>query len=460
MFHPRILLAAAVLTASATGCIHRIPTADPAEIPRLEAALAREPGNPELLTRLGIAHFKGGDHSRAETHLRAAVAAAHAPGAAHLYLGLIHEARQEWSQARQAYSSYLERGRYGALKEEIQSRLVFITRQELRAQARSALEQEAELSTAAPLQGSVAVFPFHVVTDNEDLLPLQVAMADMMTTDLALSRGVRVLERAQVQSLVMEMALAEANLTQPETGVRAGRLLRAEHVIQGALSTLPGENLRLDAEILHTVRRTPAGQAYGEDALQRLFDLEKAAVFRILETLGVSLTPAEREAILDNRAANVLSFLAYGRGLMALDRGDYGAAEGFFRQAVGLDPGFGPAAAAQLQAQALQRATAATPSEVAARADAELVPPAVQAAETGTAATGVASTAASTLEGVANELVPTPAAALVGTGSTTTGVTEQGQNRNPTQESKGQEGVTTPTTASIQIVIRRPGGGS
>ncbi len=459
MSHPRILLVAALLPPLVAGCFHRIPRADPAEIPRLEAALSREPGNPELLTRLGMAHFRAGNLSQAEARLGAAVATGEASGAAYLYLGLVHEAREEWGQARQAYSSYLERGRYGPLKEEIQKRLVLITRQELRTQARAALAREAELSATPPLQGSVAVFPFHVVTDNEDLLPLQVAMADMMTTDLALVRGLRVLERAQVQSLLTEMALTEAGLTQPETGARAGRLLRAEHVVQGALSTLPGENLRLDAEILHTVRGTPAGQASGQDALQRLFDLEKAAVFRILETLGVSLTPAEREAILNNRAANLLAFLAYGQGLMALDRGDYGAAQGYFRQALGLDPAFRPAAAAQVQAQVLQQAALTTPSDLAVRADAELAPPAVEAAETGLAATGVASTTLSTLGGVANELVPTPAATLVGTGSTTSGVTEQGQNRNPTQESKGQEGVTTPTTATIQIVIRRPGGG-
>ncbi len=439
----------------AAGCVHRIPEANPEDIPRLEQALASNPGNPEILTQLGMARFKARSYAEAENALTQAVETGEAPGAAYLYLGLTREEMEKWGGAREAYSSYVERGRYGPLKEEIQRRLALIARQELRAQAREALAMEDQLSTADPRSGTVAVFPFQVVTENEDLLPLQVALADMMTTDLALSGGVTVLERTRIQSLLNEMAMSEAGLTEAETGARAGRLLRAEHVIQGALSTLPEQNLRFDTDVLNTVRRESTGEATAQSPLEQLFDMEKETVFQLLDILGVEITPAEREAINDNRAANLLAFLAYGRGLMAMDRGDYNEAQGFFNQAVQFDPSFDPALEGQAEAGAMEEAAGTDTDEVAGRAEGELTGQAVGTTDPGVTGTGTSSMLGSTI----NEVAPTPTTGIVGTGTMSSGTTDQGQNRDPTQESKGQEGVTTPTTASIQITIRRPGGG-
>ncbi len=444
----------------ASGCVHRIPDATPADIPRLEQALVQSPGNPDLLTQLGMAQFKARRYEAAEGSLAMAIESGEATGAAYLYLGLARESQEKWGGARESYSSYLEAGRFGPLKEEIERRLYLIVRQELRAQAQDALARESELSTATPAPGTVAVFPFQVVTEDEDLLPLQVALADMMTTDLELSGGLRVLERTQIQTLLTEMALTEAGFTDPETGARAGRLLRAEHIVQGALLTLPNQNLQFATDVLNTARSESRGEATAENALEHLFDLEKESVFQILGILGVELTPSEREAITNNRAANLFAFLAFGQGLQALDRGDFAQAGDFFNRAVELDPGFTAALKGQAEAAALQEATGTGPDDVGGRSTGELSPPTLSGTDPGLSMAGSASSTSSILNATANEVVPTPVVSIVGLGSVSTGTTEQGQTRDPAQESKGQEGVTTPTTASILITIRRPGGGN
>lgn len=452
-----ILLGSTLLTS----CIKRIPEVSPADIPRIQEELQANPGSPELLTQLGMAQYKARSYAEAADALTQAVETGEAPGAAYLYLGLTREDQEEWAGAREAYTAYVHQGRYGPLKEEIQRRLVFIAREELRAQAQNALAMEDELSTQDPAPGSVAVFPFHLTTGDEDLMPLQVALADMMTTDLSLSGGVTVLERTQVQSLLTEMALTEAGFTSPETGARAGRMLRAEHVVQGALTTLPEESLSFDTDVLNTVRRASAGEASTQRPLEELFDMEKETVFQVLGILGVEITPAEREAINQNRAENILAFLSYGRGLMAMDEGNFSEAEGFFGQAVELDPGFGAAQDAQVEAGDLQEAGTTGTDGVASRADPELAPPTVGAPTTdpGVGTTGTTSTSSSLLQATTEGVVPSPTGAIVNLGSTSSGTEGQTQNRDPTQEGTGTEGVTAPTTATIRITIKRPGGG-
>ena len=442
------------------GCAKRIAEPTAADVPALEEAVRASPGSPDLLTQLGIAYYKAGNLQSAESTLDQATATGSAPGGAYLYLGMAKEDQEDWAGAREAYTAYVDRGRYGPLKEEIERRLTYLVRQELRARAQDALAREAELAQTDPAPGSIAVFPFQVVTDDENLMPLQVALADMMTTDLALSGALTVLERTQVQSLVEEMALTEAGFTETTTGARAGRLLQAEHVVQGSLTTLAGNELRFDTDVLNTVRQSSTGEATGQDALEQIFELEKQTVFQVLDILGVSLTPTEREAIGANRAENLQAFLAYGQGLMAMDRGDFSQATGFFNQAVQLDPTFSAAQQGQSDASSMEEAGQTSTGEVSQRTESELAPPAVEATpDVGVASSGATSSTSSILDQTASSVVPNPATIITDLGTSTSGTEAQSNTREPTQESSGQEGVTAPTTATIRITIPRPGGG-
>ncbi len=144
-----------------------------------------------------------------------------------------------------------------------------------------------------------------------------------------------------------------------------------------------------------------------------------------------------------------------------MDEGNYSEAGAFFDQAVELDPGFGAAQDAQVEAGDLQEAGSTSTGGVASRADPELAPPTIGAPPTdsGVGTTGTTSSTSSLLQATTEGVVPSPTGAIVNLGSTSSGTEGQTQNRDPTQEGTGTEGVTTPTTASIRITIKRPGGG-
>jgi tetratricopeptide (TPR) repeat protein len=453
-------------------CAYSIPEVDPADIPRLEEQVAANPSNTDLKVQLGMARFKAEDYEQARTLLQAAVDSGNQSGAALLYLGMSQEEFENWPAARDAYNTYLDVGRSEPLKQELRNRLQLIGQRVLRQQAQQALAREEELDASEVTPRSVAVLPFGFNSDREDLQPLIYALSDMMITDFAVSNALTVLERARIQTLLDEMALTDAGYAEAETGARAGRLLGAENVVQGVLTTLGQENLRLDTEVLNIPRSASEGSVEAEDALANLFDMEKDLVFRTLrEVLGVELTPAEEQAILDNRAQNVLAFLAYGRGLRARDQGDYDAALQQFQQAEQLDPSFDAAGEAANETSGLQDASGTSTDDMAQTAattgetgggPVSPPPPDVTGAVpegtgTPTANTDDVGSTANDADDAVNSNPTTGTLGAPTTTSTPSGST--GEERDPVQESQNQDGVTKATTAQIRIVIKAPGGG-
>lgn len=461
-------LCVATVALGASACAYSIPEADPADIPRLEEAIQANPTDTDLQVRLGMAQYKAEDFEQARTTLQAAVDSGNESGAGLLYLGLTQEHFEDWGAARDAYTHYLRVGNAEPLKNELRKRLELIAQNQLKQQAAQALSRESELSSAPPTPRSVAIFPFGFNSDREDLQPLVYALSDMMITDFAVSNALTVLERAQIQSLLDEMALTEAGYAEPGTGARAGRLLRAENVVQGVISTLGQDELRLDADVLNVPRAASAGTLTAEDQLQNLFDMEKDLVFRtIRDVLGVQLTPAEEQKIRDNRADNILAFLAYGRGLRERDRGNYEGALQQFQQAQQLDPGFGAASAAASETSDMSDAATtgtagvqqtASTTGVVGGGKAVAPPPAAPAPTPTSGNTGPST--ATTLGNGDSAVNPPPTSGTLdlGTTSTSSGAASDTNKRDPTQESQGQEGVTSQPKAQIKIVIKRPGG--
>jgi tetratricopeptide (TPR) repeat protein len=470
-----------VLSACATG----LPRVDAGDLPRLQQEAAASPGNTGLQVQLGMAQFKAGEHEAARTTLEAAIEAGDESGPAFLYLGMANEELEDWSAARESYTRYLDLGESTEAVGEVRDRLTLIGRNLLRAQSRQALAMETEITaTAATTPRSVAVLPLAFNSENQDLEPLVYALSDMMVTDFKISNALIVLERAQIQSLLDEMALTSAGYAEAGTGARAGRLLRAEHVFQGVLTSLGQNEIRTDADVLNVPSAASAGQITESAQLEQLFEMEKAIVIRtIREVLGVELTPAEEQAILENRWSNVLAFLAFGRGLREMDRGNYGAAQAEFQQATQLEPGsYASLDNAMSENAALLGAAATTTGDVAGVADNTgetggglFGPPSGGLNDGGAAGispqqpigagsgggTSAGSSLGPTLSNISEGVNPTASNNLLGQGSATLGRTQSTQpqqtNRDPVPESGDQDTVGSAGT-QIRIVIRRPGG--
>ena len=467
-----VLAAGLVVSACAAG----VPEVQPVDIPRLEQAVSANPDDTDLQVQLGMARFKAGAYEEAAETLSGAIEAGNESGAAFLYLGMAQEELQDWTAARSAYNRYLDTGLSGPAREEVRERLTLIGRNLLRAQARQALAQEQEITETGQIAPrSVAVLPMAFNSDRADLEPLIYALSDMMITDFKVSNALVVLERAQIQTLLDEMALTTAGYADSETGARAGRLLRAEHVFQGVLTTLGGEELQTDADVLNVPSTSSAGQLTEAAALENLFDMEKDIVIRtIREVLGVELTPAEEQAILDNRMSNVMAFLAYGRGLRQLDLGNYEAAQAEFETMMALEGGaWEGAESAMAEAAALVDASSTSTSDLSdlastggeSGATALGPPPSTTTQDLSGVGVddGSTTTTMGTLSNVSEGVNPTPTSSTLDLGSAgiarnPTPEQTQPTERDPTQEASGQESISGTSEALIRIIIQRPGG--
>ena len=224
--------------------------------------------------------------------------------------------------------------------------------------ARQALAREAELANQPPQPATVAVLPL-VIAGDSTVQPLSRGLAELITTDLAYIRTLRLLERLQIGMLLDELKLGQSGRADPATAARVGRLLRAERLVLGT-ATIP---LRGPVQISATVVTgtgvvRPVDQVTGP--FPKLLDLEKQVVFDLAAQLGLALTEAEREQILRQGPKNLAAFLAYSRGLEAMDRGDYDAAARHFKSAARADPSFQAARDGQQTATAAPAAEQAT----------------------------------------------------------------------------------------------------
>jgi TolB-like protein len=336
---PLALAGALTLGACAGGAPKVAPT--PQNLPALEAELARNPRDAGLMTKVGIAYFDAKQYGRARDVLQSALALGEQNYPGRVYLGLAFEELGQLDSARSAYTTAARLTRDARRKSEIEDRLILLTRKEMRAAAREAIAKEATLSGQAPAENTVAVMPFRYVGSNADLVPVGRGLTHLMITDLAKVSRLRLLEREQVQTLVDELALTDQGRVDPASGARSGRLLRASRVVQGSVQDVTGKtDLRFDATVVDASNANVVATGAASDQLQQLFSLEKAVLFRLIDQMGLTLSPAERRALSERPTADLQAFLAFSRGLEAEDRGDWPAAEAAFGAAASRDPSF------------------------------------------------------------------------------------------------------------------------
>jgi TolB-like protein len=414
----------------------------PQAVPALESQHAQSPQDQVVLTRLGVAYFRANQLPEARAAFDTVAARDPQNGIAAVYRGMTAEAQGDFPAARSSYESFIAVARSRELKNMARQRLSLIGRRELEFQARLALSQEAQLSVTPPEPNTIAVMPFSYTGTNEDIKPLSRGFAQLVVTDLAKSRQVRVLERERMQAMLDEMHLGAESRVDSNTAARSGRLLRAARVVEGSLLE-QGSLLRADAEVVDVASTGVAGTANAALELNRLFDMEKALVLDLFTSLGIQLTPAERGALDQRPTQNLQAFLSWSRGLEAEDRGDFAGAQGFYDQAARIDPGF-------LSAQ--QSAAKASEMSAAASASVQSVDAAVQQhSNTETGQTGAASQG-SALNNGTNGTTPPSTSTPTGTGTTTT-------STQPTTTSTNENHATPPTTTTsgtIRIVLPRP----
>ncbi|HUC39335.1 MAG TPA: CsgG/HfaB family protein [Gemmatimonadales bacterium] len=358
----------------------RVRPVTPAEIPTLKAQAAQQPRNAQIRFRLAAALMAAGRCDSGVVVANAGQMLAPSDALGPMVIGGCQEKDGRYDLAFATYTDFANKYPHTRGVAAVRALAQLALRTQATATAKLALQRESTLTALAPEPSTVAVLPMTIAGDSS-LQPLSRGLAELMVTDLAMVRSLRLLERIQVGALLDELKLGQSGRADPSTAARVGRLLRAERMVQGVASMTQNGPVRMSAAVVRgdgTVRT--GAQVNGN--FKQLLDLEKQLVFGLATELGIQLTEAERQRILRQGPRNLAAFLAYSKGLEALDRGDYRTAAMHFNAAVRADPSF-QAAVQQQQAAAAAPAVQAGGGDVltVAQSVADLPPPSEPAAE-------------------------------------------------------------------------------
>jgi len=416
-------------------------------IAQLEQARQANPLSQSTLRALGIAYYKAARYDDARKALVEATRLDPNDGTSALYLGMTSEKLNDFAAARAAYTTYLSVGKTSRVRRELQARLAALTRLELQEAAKTAIARERELSTTPGSPRTVAVMPLRFTGTDSSLQPLERGFADLLITDLARSSQITVVERGRLQALLDEIALQRSGATDPQTNVRAGKILQAGRVVEGSIGQR-GTQLRVDAAVVDVPTTNVAGTTNGDASLDDLFTLEKVVALGLFRAMGVTLTEAERQAIEQRPTRSLQAFLAYSRGLTAEDAGRFDDAARLFDDALRLDPSFSRATTHRESARSARAASATSVASVESSLRGTREGAMADAAAQGT----TPGTLDVTLHNAADEINPNPNAPVASGGA---GTSSQQVQKDGAAEATRQDNPAS-RQGTVVIIIKRP----
>jgi len=304
--------------------------------------IARYPQRAEAWRELGVAYYEKGDLLKAEDALKQANGM-NPDSRTNLYLGLVYERQEMNDRAIAAYGAALGLDPSGKTANMIRAHLDQLVVRQMRGEVDQALQNEEAIDVARIPDNTVAVVNFDDSHLSPEMAPLARGLAEFTAIDLAKVGALRVIDRLKIDMIIEELKLSASGAVDPATAPRMGKLLGSKHLVGGAVMDIGESGLRLDGIIVNTGDSSSAMTDPAEGSLNRIFAVQKAFVFNVIENLGVELTTEERDAISEVPTESYLAFLAYCRGLDYEQRGFYRDAQASFHQAVQHDQNFGAA---------------------------------------------------------------------------------------------------------------------
>lgn len=275
--------------------------------------------------------------------------------------------------------------------------------------SRAAIAAERALNGRVSARKVLAVLPFTVASADTSLAPLGYGLAEFLSDDLAHSHRITMVERVRLADIQREQNLSLTSDVDPDTRIRVGRLIAAQHLIHGAINAPVSGPITIDARGVDVQSGGIDMQRRSSAPLEAVFRAERDLLMHTFSSYGITLTADEKRAIYERVAPDFRSFLVFSRGVRAEQQGQDAIAMASFQEAATLDRNFKLAAtklaaararvataSSTLNAAAVTAAPSAASTSAAAKAAEAKETPAAEAKETPKGSAAAASAAVST----------------------------------------------------------------
>jgi len=187
---------------------------------------------------------------------------------------------------------------------------------------------------------AVAYFDNH--TGQDQLEGLSKGLADMLLTDLSVAKELTLVERERLNDILAEMKLGESEVIDAKTAQKMGKLLGADLILTGGISAVE-PTLRIDARIITVETGEILATAKADGPSAEFFTVEADLVRRLLEAIGVALTPIQKLQVGKPPTRSLPALRKYGEALAAADDKDPKAEKKALQEALRADPTFAKA---------------------------------------------------------------------------------------------------------------------
>lgn len=168
---------------------------------------------------------------------------------------------------------------------------------------------------------AVLYFENNSVVDKDKLDPLKKGLADMMITEMTKIKGIRVVERQRIQSIIEELNLNETDMVDKSTTQKMGKLLGAKVMLFGGFSNLFNDKLRIDVRIVRTEtgETVKAEEETGE--LDEFLTMLQSLVKKIASDLEVKISSEDEDRLEASKDGNFDGYVTYAKALNFEDQG-------------------------------------------------------------------------------------------------------------------------------------------
>ncbi|MBN1154144.1 hypothetical protein JXB12_04410 [candidate division KSB1 bacterium] len=204
----------------------------------------------------------------------------------------------------------------------------------------AAIDRERRMTYTPPIPNRLAMIYF--VNDDYDAKwdNIGKGMADILSSDLALSDEIEVVERRELQILLNKLNLTRQQLIEDNIIRGIGSILRARYLIGGTYQIKPGLNTTFNLSMIDMLDQNNVQQYQFTKEDPDFSTIGTDILKKIIMQLNLTVNPKIKDAIKNISTQNSDAFLAYSNGLDAFDLKNYEASRDYFVQATDLDPDF------------------------------------------------------------------------------------------------------------------------
>jgi len=308
-------------------------------IETLYTEITANPSSASAWRELGVAFYKKGDLAKAEEALKQANNIKPDPRI-NLYLGLTYEKQEQYATAIDAYRAALGLKPSRSVKNLVREHLDQLISRGMNREVSRVLQDESKIKVDTIPENTVAVVDFDNIHLPPDLSPISKGLAEFTSIDLSKIRSLRVVDRLKISTIMNELKLSSSQYADPKNSPRLGRLVGSRRIVTGSVLGTGDDAVRLDGIVVSVSNGATKTTSTTEGPVKSFFKIQKEFVFKVIDDLGITLTPEERDSIQKIPTESYLAFMSYCRGLDYRSRGMIDQARQEFKQAAAEDQGF------------------------------------------------------------------------------------------------------------------------